>query len=123
MVGACLGRVVQGDGRPTREAASRRGFVHDRVRQRNARVVVSPRRRNDLAHPQQARPVNRPSSGLHDQSEGKKELKSIPLLLTTNFPLLKTTRHFDRFSLRITLWFWYNILPIANFSILKGSWL
>ena len=53
-------------------------------------MVVSPRRRNDLAHPQQARPVNRPSSGLHDQSEGKKELKSIPLLLTTNFPLLKT---------------------------------
>lgn len=96
MVGSCLGRVVQGGGRPAREAACRRSPVPDRVRQRNARVGVPPCRRDAVSGPQQAGPVNRPSGGLHEQSEGEKKLKSIPLLLTTNFPLLKTTRHASR---------------------------
>ncbi|MBQ8126478.1 MAG: hypothetical protein IJ173_11475, partial [Kiritimatiellae bacterium] len=46
-----------------------------------------------LARPQQTGLVDHSTGGLHDQSEGEKRLKAIPLLLTTNFPLLKTTRH------------------------------
>ncbi|MBQ2623964.1 MAG: hypothetical protein IJG18_02595, partial [Kiritimatiellae bacterium] len=46
-----------------------------------------------LARPQQTGLVDHSTGDLHDQSEGEKRLKSIPLLLTTNFPLLKTTRH------------------------------
>ncbi|MBQ8124800.1 MAG: hypothetical protein IJ173_02820, partial [Kiritimatiellae bacterium] len=47
-----------------------------------------------LARPQQTGLVDHSTGGLHDQSEGEKRLKAIPLLLTTNFPLLKTTRQY-----------------------------
>ena len=91
-IASAVGRVVQGGGRSAREAARRRGPVPDRVRQRDARLGVPPRRRLYLARPQQTGLVDHSTGGLHDQSEGEKRMKSIPLLLTTNFPLLKTTR-------------------------------
>ncbi|MBQ8124763.1 MAG: hypothetical protein IJ173_02635, partial [Kiritimatiellae bacterium] len=53
-----------------------------------------------LARPQQTGLVDHSTGGLHDQSEGEKRLKAIPLLLTTNFPLLKTTRHVQNPHLR-----------------------
>ncbi|MBQ8125264.1 MAG: hypothetical protein IJ173_05165, partial [Kiritimatiellae bacterium] len=61
-----------------------------------------------LARPQQTGLVDHSTGGLHDQSEGEKRLKAIPLLLTTNFPLLKTTRHFPVSLLPCARDFCYN---------------
>ena len=85
-------------GRPPGAAARGRRPVPDRVRQRNAGVGVSACRRNHLPRGQQARPEHHPSGGLHEQSKGQSELKSIPVLLTTNFPVLKTTRQKTKMS-------------------------